>query len=112
MDRSKITYIICKYGNPRKVGYANELIRKKCDDFYFHVIDTEHKAYWLGFLYADGFVDKNRNRISLALNSNDEHHILKFISDIKSEKCPKRSKLKCPASKNNTYASSITITSR
>lgn len=25
----------------------------------FHTIDTEEKAYWLGFLCADGYVSKN-----------------------------------------------------
>ena len=24
---------------------------------YFETIDSEHKAYWLGFLYADGYVE-------------------------------------------------------
>lgn len=33
--------------------------KKKINDFYFHNIDTEEKAYWLGFLYADGYVSDN-----------------------------------------------------
>lgn len=42
-------------------------------------INDEKTAYWLGFLFADGFVDKNRNRVRLDLNIDDEAHIDKFI---------------------------------
>jgi intein-encoded DNA endonuclease-like protein len=48
---------------------------------YFEVIDTEQKAYWLGFIYADGFIDC-QNNFGITLNSKDELHIEKFKSDI------------------------------
>lgn len=44
----------------------------------FETIDTEEKAYWLGFLYADGSVGSNDNRIELGLAEKDFHHIEKF----------------------------------
>ena len=31
-----------------------------CDDGYFDLIDSEAKAYWLGFLAADGNIDVKR----------------------------------------------------
>lgn len=47
----------------------------------FKTIDTEEKAYWLGFLYADGYIC-NRNdggkHIELALAEYDFEHLLKF----------------------------------
>ena len=41
-------------------------------------IKTDEDAYWLGFLFADGFVSKNRNRVILELNSKDREHVEKF----------------------------------
>ncbi len=42
----------------------------------FKKIDTEEKAYWLGFLYADGYVDEINNRIELCIK--DLEHVKKF----------------------------------
>lgn len=44
----------------------------------FEKIDSEEKAYWLGFLYADGCVSLNTNHIELALATCDSKHIEKF----------------------------------
>lgn len=46
------------------------------NEYYFSKIDTEEKAYWLGFLYADGCVHSNNNEISI--NITDKEHIEKF----------------------------------
>ncbi len=46
------------------------------NEFYFNKIDTPEKAYWLGFLYADGCVHSNRYEISI--NITDKEHIEKF----------------------------------
>ncbi|WP_258049556.1 hypothetical protein [Clostridium weizhouense] len=35
------------------------------DDSYFEKIDTERKAYWLVFLYADGCVFKKFEKIKM-----------------------------------------------
>lgn len=35
------------------------------DENFFENIDTERKAYWLGFIYADGNVTRNRLRIEI-----------------------------------------------
>ena len=51
------------------------------DEFYFNKIDTEEKAYWLGFLYADGCVHSNNYEISV--NITDKEHIEKFKAAIK-----------------------------
>lgn len=57
-----------------------------CNEDYFEEIDTEHKAYWLGFIYADGYIVSKKNnysqKIGITLNSKDENHIKKFKNDI------------------------------
>lgn len=51
----------------------------------FDIIDTEEKAYWLGFIYADGCINKhdyNNYRLQINLNSKDESHLKKFAAFI------------------------------
>lgn len=57
---------------------------------YFEKIDNEWKAYWLGFLYADGCIvkqtekGKKKNSLSVCLSVKDEEHIEKFSKSIQS----------------------------
>lgn len=44
----------------------------------FEKIDNEEKAYWLGFLYADGNVSSKEDKIELSLNEKDYKHLEKF----------------------------------
>lgn len=44
----------------------------------FKKIDNEEKAYWLGFMYADGHVHSTTNQISIGLANVDYHHLEKF----------------------------------
>ena len=44
----------------------------------FEIIDTEEKAYWLGFLYADGSIGSKEDKIELGLAEKDLKHIEKF----------------------------------
>lgn len=48
------------------------------NDTVFEKIDSEEKAYWLGFLYADGFVAANNNQIGLGLTLKDIEHLKKY----------------------------------
>lgn len=40
---------------------------------YFEKIDNEHKAYWLGFIYADGCVYKKRRTLSIRLKKDADN---------------------------------------
>lgn len=44
----------------------------------FDQIDSEEKAYWLGFLYADGYIAANSNQIGLSLSIKDINHLQKY----------------------------------
>ena len=46
----------------------------------FDIIDTEEKAYWLGFWFADGYVSSNSNKIGIDLKPSDINHLQKLKS--------------------------------
>jgi len=51
------------------------------NDNYFDVIDTEHKAYILGFLFADGYNNTKQHQIRITLANSD----IGILEAIKSE---------------------------
>ena len=57
-----------------------------CDYHYFDDIDTEEKAYWLGFLTADGWISKNDKNnagvTGIELQYGDIDHLKKFNKSI------------------------------
>ena len=62
--------------------------RYSVNESYFDVIDSEEKAYWLGFLFADGNVYKST--VALKLATKDVDHIRKFTSALQSQHPIKR----------------------
>ena len=73
------------------VKIVNNQNKLKFDDTIFNSIDTEEKAYWLGFIYADGYISDNdkciyKNVFELSLNISDINHLYKFNKFTKHEK--------------------------
>lgn len=78
VKRFKKLNLISKVGNTRTLFF---------NENYFENIDTESKAYWLGFLYADGSIYQNKNRpnptnFELSLKPSDTEHIKMFAKEI------------------------------
>lgn len=61
----------------------NNIVRRLCTpkypivEDYFENIDTSEKAYWLGFITADGCVH-SKNTLSIQLGERDVKHLEKF----------------------------------
>lgn len=72
----------CNYGTIRNLLNKHNIQSKgnkqgyPRNEYYFNVIDSINKAYWLGFLYADSCIHSNNYEISI--NITDKEHIEKF----------------------------------
>src|SRR5574343_431199 len=66
-------------------GITNPHNKQKLNNKVFNLINTEEKAYWVGFLYADGCI-YGKNCISLELSLKDKEHLIKFNNFLEKEK--------------------------
>lgn len=67
----------------RPIGYKTRRTHS-CHESFFHVIDTEEKAYWLGFLAADGCITTG-HRVVLDLAVKDKNHLYKLKHALQAE---------------------------
>ncbi len=87
------------------------------DENYFDVIDTEEKAYWIGFIWCDGSVSSPRkgrknpeHSFRLSINYDDETHLTKFLNSLNSDNKIQRVKYNNKAFKaKNPYYSQVKI---
>ena len=70
-----------------KIRTISEASRKySLNEQYFEEINSPNKAYFLGFLFADGYNDEKRNSIEVSCSEKDEELILKLNKEIESNK--------------------------
>lgn len=85
---------LAKYFKQLGVEIVNKQNRLKFDNTVFDSIDTEEKAYWLGFIFADGTINsspleagkKPKYTMEISLKVDDFHHLEKFNTFMKYEK--------------------------
>lgn len=85
---------LAKYFKQLGVEIVNKQNRLKFDNTIFDSIDTEKKAYWLGFIFADGTISsspleagkKPKYTMEISLKADDFHHLEKFNAFMKYEK--------------------------
>ncbi len=84
-----------------------------CEYNYFDKIDTEEKAYWLGFMTADGWISKNNETgscaIGIELQYGDIQHLRKFNKSIKGNYQITERWRKCSLSKHDKNHHMCTI---
>lgn len=78
------------YKQDNRIRYSSKNMKKYKieNENMFEKIDTQEKAYWLGFIVADGSVQKmkcNSYRLSILLAYVDKNHLTKFKNFLKTE---------------------------
>lgn len=82
------------------------------DEGFFDRIDTHAKAYWLGFLLADGCVAEHRRTVILQLAARDRGHLEAMLSDMQCSASVKTSWKSDGKSKEKKHeAASVTLCS-
>lgn len=77
MSRSKLYRLLDKWNITKKSIQFNEK--------FFESIDCESKAYWLGFIMADGCVSMTQHpKVQIKLHGKDEQHLIKWHKAIRS----------------------------
>ena len=85
---TKVISRILKSNNIEIIRINNQKYNYHKD--YFKNIDTEEKAYWLGFLYADGNVRvKDKYVLEIGLKADDELHLIKLANALGDNLSPK-----------------------
>lgn len=76
----------CKICNQESIVYTCSIKKHACkcrfintiNETYFENIDSEAKAYFLGFLYADGYVNSKFKTCKIDLQESDVDFLIKF----------------------------------
>ena len=109
----KVKDILISHGD--KIRSCGESILKRCkNENFFNIIDTEEKAYWLGFMYSDGFISAAQSKTGqrkFGLSIVDIEHLYNLKEALKFEGEVKIYKTAAHASYKETMYGRLLITS-
>lgn len=71
----------------------------------FNQIDSNEKAYWLGFIVADGYLNTNKHMLRIKLGNKDRDHLIKFIRFIGGNEEMLKSEIHSLTGNENFYVS-------
>lgn len=85
-------HTIYRHMKKNNIIFKNNHGRKhKFNEDYFEIINSEHKAYWLGFIYADGNISNTGsgntrpNRLTINISNKDIEILENFCNDINAD---------------------------
>lgn len=80
-------YNVMRRRGVKRRGYSECQRQYALDENFFANIDSEAKAYWLGFITADGNVGSNRKQgfLTVNLQITDRAHLEKMVAHLQSE---------------------------
>ena len=71
----------------------------------FNKIDNEEKAYWLGFIVADGYLNINKHMLRIKHGNRDRSHLIKFIKFVGGNEEMLKSEIHSETGNENFYVS-------
>lgn len=105
---------IARFLTSQGINTLSNTIKYDFNRNYFKEIDSEEKAYWLGFILADGSIVENRKgdivksmKLEIGLAEKDKDHLVKFCKSVGAD----LSLIKKRKLKNGLAAYRITLTS-
>lgn len=124
--------LICDEYSISMTSLMNRIVNNKWDkprrknfytfnEEYFDNITTEHQAYWLGFLYADGYILSKRNRpdkpnesqsFGFAIAESDSELFIKFKEDLQATNPVHYYENRASSFKNSQKCGRILLTSQ
>lgn len=85
---------ITNYEKKLGVKCPRTVRKPNLDDSFFDNIDNEYKAYILGFVCADGYIESNERTLTLNINSKDIDILLKIKKHLKCQNDIRKSSTK------------------
>lgn len=85
VSRQTVTNFVKKEGLYQPAIKTRAVRTYAFDEGFFEEINSENKAYWLGFIAADGGIRQDGLRLTIELAIKDKEHLEKFNCSIRSQ---------------------------